>query len=390
MKGADMDTTAPGGVLDRAPMRARVVSVQAGGLPQAYDVLVGRGLLRDLPSLLMERVPAHGWVVIADTTVAAFYGGELVQRLRARGLDANLLTFPAGEQHKTRETWANLTDAMLALGSGRDAAVVALGGGVTGDLAGFVAASFMRGVPVVQVPTSLVAMIDASVGGKTGVDTPAGKNLVGAFHPPRLVVADPETVRTLPVAERAQGLVEAFKHGFILDEAYLDTLERDVSSLLAGDEAALEAAVLRSVELKAMVVTRDEREGHYRQILNFGHTLGHALEAASGYRLPHGSAVGLGMVLEARLGEMLGVTASDTWRRVARAVESLGLPSRLPEGFQAEAALSFLGTDKKRREGRVRCVLLRRAGVVDQGVEWSHVVERGCIEAIMAEAGDQS
>jgi len=389
MKGGDMETTVPVETVGRAPISAHVVSVVAGGLPQAYDVLVGRGLLKDLPSLIMERVPAHGWVVIADTTVAAFYGGELVQRLRGCGMEANLLTFPAGEQHKTRETWANLTDAMLNLGSGRDAAVIALGGGVTGDLAGFVAASFMRGVPVVQVPTSLVAMIDASVGGKTGVDTPAGKNLVGAFHPPRLVVADAETVRTLPVAERAQGLVEAFKHGFILDEAYLGTLERDVSSLLAGEEAALEAAVLRSVELKAMVVTQDEREGHYRQVLNFGHTIGHALEAASGYSLPHGSAVGLGMVLEARLGERLGVTEQGTWKRIARAVESLGLHSRLPEGFRAEAALAFLDTDKKRREGRVRCVLLRRPGVVDQGVGWSHAVERESIEEVMAEAGNQ-
>lgn len=365
----------------------RAVRVRAGGARQDYAVQVGRGLLERLPRFVGPALPSHRWVVISDRNVARLYGVGLVRRFSAEGLDARLLTFPAGERYKTRRTWARLTDSLLEAGCGRDTAIVALGGGVTGDLAGFVAATFMRGVPVVQVPTSLVAMIDASIGGKTGVDTRAGKNLVGAFHPPRLVLSDPDTVRTLPREERAQGLVEAVKHGAILDEPYLARLERDTTCLLDGDPGATEAAVLRSVELKAAVVDEDEREGGYRQILNFGHTLGHALEAASGYRLPHGSAVALGMVLEARLGERLGVTQEGTSSRLAGAVEALGVPSRLPEGTDPDRALSYLGADKKRLRGRPRFVLLRRPGEVDAREGWSRFVEPEDARAVLAEAG---
>ena len=178
------------------------VPVAAGGERLDYEVIVGRGLLAEVPRLLAERVRAHRWVIISDEAVAALYAGPLSDKLRKSGGDPLLLTFPAGERYKNRETWARLTDALLEAGCGRDTGVLALGGGVTGDLAGFVAATFLRGVPVVQIPTSLVAMIDSAVGGKTGVDAPAGKNLVGAFHPPRLVVVDPETVRTPPRAAR--------------------------------------------------------------------------------------------------------------------------------------------------------------------------------------------
>jgi 3-dehydroquinate synthase len=351
------------------------VRVRAGGETRDYDVIVRRGLLAELPSLLAERVRVHRWAVIADETVAGLYGFALADRLSGRGAPPLLLTFPAGEEHKSRESWVRLTDALLDAGCGRDTGILAFGGGVTGDLAGFVAATFLRGVPVVQVPTSLVAMIDSSVGGKTGVDTPGGKNLVGAFHPPRLVAVDPEATRTLPRRERAQGLVEAFKHGAILDAVYFDTLENDVARLLDGDPLATEPAVLRSVELKASVVTQDEREGDYRQILNFGHTIGHALEAASAYRLSHGGAVAIGMVAEARLGERLGVTKKGTSARLAAAMEALGLESRVPPGTDVEAVLAFLGSDKKRREGRVRFVLLGNLGSVDPGEGWTRAVK---------------
>jgi 3-dehydroquinate synthase len=359
------------------------VAVSAGGEARDYEVLVGRGLVTELPRLLASRMSAHRWAVISDETVGDLYGRELVEGMKEASLDARLFTFPAGERHKTRESWTTLTDQLLSAGCGRDTVVVALGGGVTGDLAGFVAATYLRGVPVVQVPTSLVAMIDSAVGGKTGVDTPAGKNLVGAFHPPRLVAVDAETARTLPPTERAQGLVEALKHGAILDSAYFDALEADLPALLDGEAEATERAVLRSVELKAEVVGRDEREGDYRQVLNFGHTLGHALEAASGYRLPHGSAVALGMVLEARLGERLGVTESETAGRLADAVAALGLPGRLTSETDRVAALSYLTTDKKRREGRLRCVLLRRLGEVEGRGGWSRPIETRDLEAVL-------
>jgi len=335
-----------------------------------YPVLVGSGPLADLPGLLAENVAARRFAVISDDNVASLHGHPLMEGLREAGLDASLFTFPAGEASKTRKSWSILTDEMLEAGFGRDSCVIAVGGGVTTDLGGFVAATFLRGVPVVQVPTSYLAMIDASVGGKTGVDVRAGKNLVGAFHAPRLVVADVDVLRTLPREERAQGLVEAFKHGAILDEEYFVSLEEARSRLLDADPHVAEPAVLRSVQLKAAVVSEDELEGGYRQILNFGHTLGHAIEAASGYALGHGSAVALGMLLEAELGERLGVTEDGTRQRLASALEGLVDISAPP--VDLPSALPYLKTDKKARAGRSRIVLLRRVGEVDPGRGWSH------------------
>jgi len=352
-----------------------------------YPVVVGSGALSRLPELVSPRLRAHRWAVISDATVAALYGDAVLGSLEAAGQEARLFTFPPGERQKTRSTWAELTDALVEAGFGRDSAVVALGGGVTGDLAGFVAATFLRGVPVIQVPTSLVAMVDASVGGKTGVDVPAGKNLVGAFHPPRLVLADPETASTLPRRERAQGLVEALKHGAILDERYFDDIEASLPRLLEGEIEATERTVFRSVELKAAVVGEDEREAGYRQILNFGHTIGHALEAASSYELPHGSAVAMGMILEARLGERLGVTEAATSGRLRRATEALGLPAVLDRSTDPTLVSRFLGADKKRLEGRVRFVLLRRLGSVDAEGGWSRSIPQEEVRAVLEEAG---
>lgn len=339
----------------------------------SYDVIVGGGALAELPRLVSERVGSERFAVISDDNVAPTHGRVVLETGVEAGLDMALFTFPAGEGSKTRKSWSILTDELLAAGFGRDSCVIAVGGGVTTDLAGFVAATFLRGVPVVQVPTSYLAMIDASVGGKTGVDVHAGKNLVGAFHPPRIVVADPEVLVTLPLAERAQGLVEAFKHGAILDAAYFTTLEQNAAHLMAADPDVAGPAVTRSVELKAGVVSEDEFEGGYRQILNFGHTLGHALEAASHYALGHGSAVALGMLMETRMGERLGVTEAGTFARLLGALEGLLGPLEDP-ALDVEAAMSYLRTDKKVRAGRPRVVLLRRLGEVDPGQGWSHEV----------------
>jgi len=340
----------------------------------SYPVRIAPGLLRSLPTLLREHAAGHRYALISDSNVAPLHGEPLMRAMEAAGLPAILLTFPAGEAQKSREWWGRLTDRLLEEGFGRDGVVVALGGGVTGDLAGFVAATYMRGIPVVQCPTSLVAMIDASVGGKTGVDTPVGKNLVGAFHPPRVVVADPEVTATLPRQERAQGLAEAVKHGAILDRGYLDALRREAGTLLDGDPQATWRTVIRSVELKGDVVGRDEREGGLRRILNFGHTLAHALEQATGYAIPHGSAVALGMVLEARLGERLGVTAPGTAQLLAEVVQEMELPAVPPAGIDAEAMLAATRSDKKGEGGVVRYVLLRGAGEVDPGQGWVHAV----------------
>jgi len=346
------------------------VRVRAGGGGADYEVHVLSGLLQSLPSLVEPLVPEGGSItIISDSNVAPLYGAPLRDRLMEAEIRCEMLVFPAGEASKNRDEWARLTDLMLQHRMGRDTLVAAVGGGVTGDLAGFVAATFLRGVPVVQVPTSLVAMIDSSVGGKTGVDVPAGKNLVGAFHPPRLVAADPAAISTLPRKERAQGLAEAVKHGAILDAGYLLWLDGAGPALLDGEGPVTERAVLRSVELKADVVSRDEREGNVRQILNFGHTIGHALEAASGFDLSHGSAVSIGMVLEARLGESLGVTETGTAEDLASVLSRMELPVSIPPGLgtgeAAERVMSFLFADKKVRAGRARFVLLDRLGRVD-------------------------
>ncbi|HVE77600.1 MAG TPA: 3-dehydroquinate synthase, partial [Gemmatimonadaceae bacterium] len=261
-----------------------------------YPIVVERGALGRLGEIVRAAAPAHRYVVVTDEQVGPLYA----ERARAAFGDADVLAVPPGEVHKTRESWARLTDAMLARGHGRDTTVVALGGGVVGDLAGFVAATYMRGLPLVQVPTTLLAMIDAAIGGKTGVDTAAGKNLVGAFHPPAAVVADPDVLATLPAPHLRAGLAEAIKHGVVADEAYFDFVREALPSLLAADGWAGESMtelVAVSARIKAEVVSRDERESGLRKVLNFGHTLGHAIEAASGYALLHGEAVAIGMAL---------------------------------------------------------------------------------------------
>jgi len=347
------------------------IHVQAGGRARGYPIKVRNGIRHSLPRMIPAHTKAHRYGVIADERVAGLYGEELTGGLREAGREAHLLTFPPGEISKTREQWARLTDAMLGAGFGRDSAVVAVGGGVTGDLVGFVAATFMRGVPLVQVPTSLVAMIDSSVGGKAGVDVPEGKNLVGAFHSPRLVVVDPEVAVTLPEAERAQGLAEAVKHGAILDPVYLADLEGDIPCVMKGEVSATGRVVLRSIEIKAEVVSKDERESGLRKVLNFGHTIGHAVESAANYSLPHGSCVALGMVLEARLGEALGVTRTGTADTLEKLVKLLGLPTSLPAEMDPEVILSFTRTDKKGRGGRPHYVFLSQAGQVAQGADWA-------------------
>jgi 3-dehydroquinate synthase len=330
-----------------------------------YRVLIARGALSEVGRIAAAETKAHRYAIIADDTVAPLYAARVRSSLgegRAR-----LYTVKPGEEQKTRATWASLTDALLTDGYGRDTAIVALGGGVVGDIAGFVAATYMRGVPYIQVPTTLLAMIDASIGGKTGVDTPTGKNLVGAFHQPAAVVADPDVLRTLPPIHLRAGLAEAIKHGVIADAAYFEEVVAAGPAIVAGERAAgaaLERIVVRSVSIKADVVTRDEREGGIRKTLNFGHTLGHAIELRSGFRLLHGEAVAVGMVLEARVAERVGVAEQGTSERVRAAVEHTGLPAARPADQSPDELLSATRGDKKTRNGVVEYALPARIGAM--------------------------
>jgi 3-dehydroquinate synthase len=343
-----------------------------------YDVHVEPGILLSLPELIAGVLPRRRHVLISDDTVGRYYdewtrGTADARALGARASDAGIrlrcearLSFPAGEASKTRETWVRLSDEMLGLGLDRDIAVVALGGGVTGDLAGFVAATYLRGVPYVQVPTTLLAMVDASVGGKVGVDTPLGKNLIGAFHPPALVVADPLTLLSLPDRVFRAGLAEAVKHGLIADATYFGWIEANARRLAGRDLESLTRLVRRSVEIKAAVVGADEREAGQRAILNAGHTVGHALEQASHYRLPHGEAVSLGLVAECRIAERMGLAPSSTAERVAALLQALGLPVR-QAGTSLPRTLEAMRHDKKNRDGEIRLTLPRSIGAMHEG-----------------------
>ncbi len=352
-------------------------------LGPAYPVRVGRGVIEELPLLLERLSPAAMYAVIADDRVFELHGQKVLSLLSGLGVPVISETFPHGERNKNRSQWARLTNLLLAGGLGRDGCILALGGGVTGDLAGFVAATYMRGIPVVQLPSSLVAMVDASVGGKTGVDVEAGKNLVGSFHPPRFVLADTDLTATLPRAERSQGLAEAVKHGAILDADYLKWIADRSVALLAGDPDPTAELVARSVEIKAEVVAEDETEAGRRQILNFGHTLGHALEAASDYELSHGDAVAQGMVLESRLGERLGITRPGTTEALIAVLEAVELPVRVEEAPPADTLIELTSRDKKVRGGSARYVLLKAPGQVDPGTGWSRDVEAAVVRGLL-------
>ena len=372
------------------PHRVKVSLPEANS--RGYEVLVGPGLFNSIASVLSRFCPAHRYAVVTDDRVAELYAVRLSRMLHAAGHRTDVFAFTAGEERKTRETWALVSDAMLEAGCGRDTAVIAFGGGVPGDLGGFVAATYMRGLPLVQVPTSLVAMIDASVGGKTGVDTPAGKNLVGAFHQPACVVADPELLQTLPDAHLRAGLAEAVKHGAIADREYLDWIEADAGQILAGDPQSLSRLIVHSLEIKAEIVARDEKENGPRTLLNFGHTIGHAVEAVSGYTLLHGEAVAVGMVEEARIGERAGVTASGTAAQLRRLLSRLGLPTSLPMALGAEEIIGRTRTDKKARNGRVEYALIQELGTpyVGRDGRWGYAVPDETVAEVLAGAGSRA
>jgi 3-dehydroquinate synthase len=314
---------------------------------------------------IREFAPAHRYAVITDSMVGPLYAEKVARQFDPKTVDT--LTIPAGESNKTRETWARLTDQLLAKGYGRDSTIIALGGGVVGDLAGFVAATFMRGVPFVQIPTTLLAMIDASIGGKTAVDTPSGKNLVGAFHPPNAVFSDPQVLATLSLNEICSGFAEAIKHGVIADEPYLHAVASRAAELLETGRRksdSMLSLIVPSIQIKADIVSRDEREEGLRKVLNFGHTIGHAVELISGFSLLHGEAVAIGMALESELAERVGLAQAGTAATVRESLKSAGLPTALPPGFRGDAVVEAMRSDKKGRSGKLAFALPLRIGAM--------------------------
>ncbi len=342
----------------------------------SYEVLVGAGLLEAADEWLPAHIGSGPVFVVSDATVHSLYGSALVASLGAGGFECVDLIVEPGEASKSRDVLAHLQDAALAVGVDRNCTVVALGGGVVGDLAGYLAATMLRGVRWIQLPTSLLAMVDSSVGGKTGVDTPAGKNLIGAFWNPAIVLADVATLATLPDRELSAGLAEVIKYGVTLEEQLFTDLEDGLlESCLARVPEALAMVIERCVAAKAAVVEIDLRESNRRQVLNYGHTVGHAIEVATDYQVRHGEAVAIGMVAAARLSEGR-FDVPDLAARVAELCQRAGLPTELPTGLSVDTVVRHAQADKKGSLGQIRCVLVQEIGLAtDCDGNWSHPID---------------
>jgi 3-dehydroquinate synthase len=347
----------------------------------AYPVIVNPGALSSLAGMLPARCTRV--VLIADDTVAALHGASV--RAALEPVPVLEIRFPAGEPHKTRARKERIEDAMLAAHVDRHAVVVGLGGGISTDLAGFVAATFERGLPWLAVPTSLLGAVDASVGGKVGVNTPAGKNLIGAFHHPRAVVTDVDLLATLPDPEWANGRAEMLKHGVVADEAAVEELCANAARL--REPEVLTRAIRRSVAVKATIVSQDPLESDRRRVLNFGHTAGHAIEAASHFEVPHGLAVAIGMAVEANIAVASGLLASSERDRIVAALDRLQLPTRVPDSLSTDEIIACARADKKGRDGVPRYALPERVGAMAVGSEGhGHPVPEEVVRAALEQA----
>ncbi|MCX6355751.1 MAG: 3-dehydroquinate synthase [Candidatus Aureabacteria bacterium] len=340
----------------------RAVRMRLG--ERSYDILIGRGLIAKAGRCL------RGWgldgscLVVADRKVGRIYGAKLLSALKGSGFTAKLFSLPPGEEHKTLHETERIYRAMLEVGLDRASFIVSLGGGVAGDIAGFAAATYMRGIPFVQVPTTLLAQVDASVGGKVGVNLREGKNLIGAFHQPRGVLIDPSVLATLDRWQLSTGFAEVIKHAIIADARYFGFLEKNSARALSREPACMERIIMRSCEIKAGIVARDERESGLRMILNFGHTIGHAIETVTGYRLYlHGEAVAIGMACASAVAARLGYLSGGSHRRIIALLQKYGLPVRM-EKIPVEKLLRAIPRDKKARGGKARFVLPERIGRV--------------------------
>ncbi|AOZ50439.1 3-dehydroquinate synthase [Chromobacterium vaccinii] len=334
-----------------------------------YPIHIGHGLLEQV-DLLLPHLPLPKVAIVSNATVAPLYLSRLQQALEARGVACASVVLPDGERHKDWQTLNLIFDALLSGNAERKTTLIALGGGVIGDMTGFAAACYQRGAPFIQIPTTLLAQVDSSVGGKTAINHPQGKNMIGAFYQPKAVIADMDLLATLPDRELSAGLAEVIKYGLLGDAGFLAWLEANMAKLRARDGEALQYAVKRSCEMKAAIVSEDEKENGVRALLNLGHTFGHAIEAGLGYGAwLHGEAVAVGMVLAAAASAELGWISRDDLERVRRLIAAAGLPVKAPS-MPTEQWLSLMSHDKKVEAGTVRFVLLRSLGqaVIESGL----------------------
>ncbi len=342
---------------------------------RSYPIYIGTDLI-DQPTLFNACEKSTSIYIVSNTTVAPLYAERLTKTLSTFGKSVRTIVLPDGESYKDWKNLQLIFDDLLKFEADRQTMLIALGGGVIGDMTGFAAASFMRGIRFIQVPTTLLSQVDSSVGGKTGINHPLGKNMIGAFHQPVAVIADLNTLKTLPSRELSAGLAEVIKHGTIADATFLNWIEANAKSLLACDTDAMSHTVLRSCEIKSAVVSADEREGSIRATLNFGHTFGHAIEAGMGYgEWLHGEAVGCGMVLGADLSCRLNFISKDDVARLTKIIQSMNLPTNPPK-FGAKRYMELMQVDKKTEGGQIRYVVLEKIGKAQiQGVPDEQVIE---------------
>ncbi|MBS4168956.1 3-dehydroquinate synthase [Parachlamydia sp. AcF125] len=349
-----------------------------------YEIKIGRHILNDLSKFLKPF--GHKFALIADTITGPLYGEKIKEMLLKEGLEASLFTFPSGEAYKTRATKENLENQLFEKGLGRDTCLLAVGGGVVTDLAGFIAATYCRGIPLVMLPTTLLGMVDASIGGKTGVNTPRGKNLVGCIYQPQLVIMDVSTLGSLSREEIKNGAVEMIKHGLIADASYFSYLALHSDRLLALESAILQKAIYESCRIKKEMVEQDEKERGKRHLLNFGHTIGHALEHLTHYELSHGEAVAIGILVESYLALIKGCLSQHSFDQIRDILRKYALPLRLPRRISYEALFQAMILDKKSCHGKPRFVMLQEIGdpfiphsnycvpiedeLIKQAVEW--------------------
>jgi 3-dehydroquinate synthase len=361
----------------------RVPIVLRRVVDDSYDVRIGRGLGPRITVALRKRPLGRRYVMVTDSHLQR-QGESLLAAFRRRGLTCDLVSFPAGEGSKSRRVRDEIEDGIIRLGAGRDSALVALGGGVVGDLVGFVAATFKRGIPYVQVPTTLIGMVDSSIGGKSGINHPAGKNLIGAFHQPSAVYIDVDYLKSLPDRHYASGLAEVIKCGVVADRALFSSLETHLDRILRREPDLMSRVIEACCRIKAKVVMEDSRESHRRKILNYGHTVGHAIETLSGFRLAHGEAVSIGMVAEARVAVRLGRLPPGAVERIAGLCERVGLPTAVPPGFAPAAILEVARHDKKNRLGRIAYALpIRLGAMASEGGEYAVMVDDALVTEVL-------
>ncbi len=349
-----------------------------------YKVDIGTGLLKKIPSLLGTLHPVSRYVIITDNTMKDIFGVQLIKELKKAGLQADIITFQSGEKNKTEETHSKLTHKMLQKKCGRDTMIIALGGGVVGDTAGYVAATYMRGIPYVNIPTSFLAMVDSSIGGKVGIDTPFGKNLIGAFWHPEAVIIDIDCIKKLPHGQLVNGLMESIKIFLTYDKGMFEVVENNWKKVLKKDLGLLQKIIARSIELKIGVVTRDEHEANERMVVNWGHTIGHAIEHLSNFSFGHGYCVGYGILVESKIAELMGVLSTEDFEKVCKAMNQFGITKKalkdILKKFSTRAIIKQTLIDKKSRNGKVKYVLLEKIGSVKTTKEmFGHEVDKSTV-----------